>query len=78
TTPRSGFNIPLEFTIEPFNEKFEYVKQQENQNQHQKTDKELTSPLEKNDLPKVSNRLIKRRIYRYSYIFTAIIIILSI
>ncbi|WP_411751963.1 winged helix-turn-helix domain-containing protein [Serratia sp. (in: enterobacteria)] len=72
TTPRSGFNIPLEFTIEPCQDEVEWVKQENHQKQHHQ--EEETPALAINELPKRNSRFLKKRsIYYLVIVFTLII-----
>jgi DNA-binding winged helix-turn-helix (wHTH) protein len=73
TTPRSGFNIPQEFTIEPLQDDVEYVKQENHQEQRQASEEERVLAI--NTLPKKTTRSLRRRsIY---YLTLAFIIIIT-
>ncbi|CAI1753810.1 winged helix-turn-helix domain-containing protein [Serratia fonticola] len=72
TTPRSGFNIPQEFTIEPFQDKVEYVKQEDHQEQHQQAEEKPALTI--NELPKKKPGFLKKRsIYSLVVVLTLII-----
>ncbi len=72
TTPRSGFNIPQEFTIEPFQDEVEYVKQEDHQEQQQQVEEQPVLII--NELPKKKTGFIKKRsIYFMAMVFILII-----
>ncbi|WP_447872755.1 winged helix-turn-helix domain-containing protein [Serratia fonticola] len=72
TTPRSGFNIPQEFTIELFQDEVEYVKEDNHQEQQQEAEEKLSLVI--NALPLKKNSLLKRRsTFYFVMIFTLII-----
>jgi DNA-binding winged helix-turn-helix (wHTH) protein len=72
TTPRSGFNIPQEFTTEPFQDEIEYVKQEQHQEMEEKP------ALVINALPKEIHSFLKRRNIYFSFLLIAIIIASSV
>ncbi|MEX2940675.1 transcriptional regulator [Serratia fonticola] len=72
TTPRSGFNIPQEFTIELFQNEVEYVKEDNHQEKQQEV--EGKPALVINALPPKKTSLLKRRsTFYFVMIFTLII-----
>jgi DNA-binding winged helix-turn-helix (wHTH) protein len=68
TTPRSGFNIPREFTVEPFQYEVECVKQE----QHQEVEEKPALVI--NTLPKETHSFLKRRYICCLLLFLGIII----
>ncbi|TQI81645.1 DNA-binding winged helix-turn-helix (wHTH) protein [Serratia fonticola] len=78
TTPRSGFNIPREFTIELFNEDMESGKPTEPKNQYTETEKEPELLSENNELETKKPKAAKKSKYLYFFILVGIVIISSI
>ncbi|WP_419235894.1 winged helix-turn-helix domain-containing protein [Serratia fonticola] len=73
TTPRSGFNIPQEFTIEPFQDEVEYVKQEDHQKQQQQVEEQPALAI--NASPPQKNSLLKRSSTYYLVIASTLIIV---